>query len=121
MNTFVLLFLSSFCLLFSAALMLLTIFWKPVSAKAWHLLVWAAAFLGAGFGLVENALWVNGENLFSIVFAPNFPLVSFFAVWFLFIAWLLERQGKRKVWVALLAALVVLVAIAVNCMNCLRL
>ena len=34
---------------------------------------------------------------------------------------LLEKQGKRKVWVALLAALVLLVAIAVNCMDCLRL
>jgi len=122
MNAVLPLFLSSFCLLFSAALMLLVLFRKPMQwARPWHLLVWAAAFLGAGFGLVEYSLWIGGENLFSIVFAPNVPMLAFFAVWFLFLAWLLEKQGKRKVWVALLAALVLLVAIAVNCMDCLRL
>jgi len=121
MDALVPLFLSSFCLLFSAALILFVLFRKPEGAvKPWHLLAWAAAFLGAGFGLVEYALWVSGENLFTIAFAPNVPLLSFFTVWFAFLAWLLERHGKRKVWVSLLAALVALVALALSCMDCLR-
>lgn len=108
--------------MFSVMLIILTVFFKPRPAiKPWMLLVWASAFLGVGFGLIEYAVWLGGENLFSIALFPNIPLLAFFLVWIVFLIWLFEKHEKRKVWLALLAVLLFVVAIAVSCMDCLRL
>ncbi|MFH1294899.1 MAG: hypothetical protein ABIH90_03090 [Candidatus Aenigmatarchaeota archaeon] len=120
MDQLVPLFLSFFSVLISIALIISTIFFKPRIAKEWILLVWAAVFLGVGFGLIEYAVWVDGANLFEIVFSPSFPLLAFFGAWFGFLIWLFEKHGKRKVWMILLAILVVLVVVAVNCMDCVK-
>jgi len=80
-----------------------------------NIFIWAVLFLGASFGNIEWSFWLLGYNMFTF-FA--FPLVAFFAIWFGWVVWLFERRGERKVWLAFLAALLVLTAVAVNCMNC---
>jgi hypothetical protein len=85
------------------------------------LLVWASVFLGAGFGMVEYAVWTGGGNLFAVVLAPNIPLLAFFLAWFVFLAWLFEKHGKRKAWICLLIILIAVILAAVNCMDCVRL
>ncbi len=102
-------------------LIVFTIFLRPAGrVKPKELLVWACVFLGAGFGLVEYAVWVGGENLFALVFSPNIPLLASFAVWFAFLIWLFEKHGERRLWIALLAALLAVTALAMACMDCLR-
>ena len=81
-------------------------------------LIWAAFFLAVALGVTENALWNEGYNLFEIVSDFSFPIIAFFAVWFAFLAWLFESRGERRIWMALLVALVAMVAIAANCMHC---
>ncbi|MFH1631122.1 MAG: hypothetical protein ABIA21_02775 [Candidatus Aenigmatarchaeota archaeon] len=79
------------------------------------ILIFAVLMLGASFGNLEWSFWNLGINMFTF-FA--FPLYAYFAIWFGFIIWLFESRGERKVWIALLIALAILVLIAVNCMNC---
>jgi len=102
----------------SVALTIVGAYFEKDRKRGTKILIWAALFLGISFGVTENALWNEGYNLFEMVFSFNFPLVAFFAVWFAFLAWLFESRGERKVWMMLLVALAVLVAVAVNCMGC---
>ena len=81
-----------------------------------NILVWSILFLGASFGGIEWAFFLLGYNLFTF-FA--FPLIAFFAVWFAFIIWTFEMRKERRVWIAFFIALIALITIAVNCMNCL--
>lgn len=102
----------------SVALTIVGAYFEKDKKRGTKILIWAALFLGIAFGVSENALWNGGYDLFETVLSFNFPLVAFFGVWFAFLAWLFENRGERKVWVALLVALIVLVVIAVNCMDC---
>jgi len=104
----------------SIALTVFGAFIEKDKKRGTRMLVWAALFLAISFGASENALWNGGYNLFEMVLSFNFPLVAFFGVWFAFLAWLFESRGERKVWVALLVALIVLVVVAANCMNCIN-
>jgi FtsH-binding integral membrane protein len=104
----------------SIALTIVGAFFEKDKKRGTRILIWAALFLAIAFGASENALWNEGYNLFEIVLGFNFPLVAFFGVWFAFLAWLFESRGERKVWVALLVALIVLVVVAANCMNCIN-
>jgi len=84
--------------------------------KATIISILAVLFLGASFGGLEWSFYLLGYNMFTF-FA--FPLIAYFAVWFLFIIWVFESRKQRKIWIIFLIALVILVLIAVNCMNCL--
>lgn len=119
MDPLVPLFLSLFSFILGIALVIFTEFFKP-KTKEWVLLVWACLFFGVGFGLVEYAVWIGGENIFEVLFSPNFPLLAYFAVWIGFLIWLFEKRGKREIWLLLLALLITTVLIAVNCMDCIR-
>jgi len=103
----------------SVALTIVGAYFEKDRKRGTRTLVWAALFLAMAFGVSENALWNQGYNLFTTVLSFNFPLVAFFGVWFAFLAWLFETRGERKVWVALLVALVLLTVLAMSCMNCL--
>jgi hypothetical protein len=83
--------------------------------KSINILIFAVLMLGASFGTLEWSFWLLGINMFTF-FA--FPLYAYFAIWSLFIIWLFESRGERKVWVALLIAVAILILIAVNCMDC---
>lgn len=84
--------------------------------KATSILIFAVLFLGVSFGGLEWAFYLLGYDMFHF-FA--FPLIAFFAVWFIFIIWIFESRKQRKIWIIFLIALIILVLLAVNCMNCL--
>ncbi|MFH1623438.1 MAG: hypothetical protein ABIA12_02925 [Candidatus Aenigmatarchaeota archaeon] len=105
----------------SIALTIVGAYFEKDRKRGTRILIWAALFLAIAFGVTENALWNEGYNLFEMVFSFNFlPLVAFFVVWFAFLAWLFETRGERKVLVALFVALIILVVVAANCMNCIN-
>ena len=106
--------------LFSISLFIFTIFFEKYRKKSNILLIWAVLFLAAAFAAAEYAFWLEGFYLFDIISKFNFPLLSYFAIWFAFIVWIFESRGERKVWVFLATALVLLTAIAINCPNCIR-
>lgn len=117
--------LSNLILLYSLlsgimSILLITLSFLPEKNKkrTRNLMIWATVFLGVCFGLSEYALWLNGHNLFQIVFSFSFPLLSFFTIWFAFLIWRFESMGERKVWILFLIILFLLVILAVNCMNC---
>ncbi|MBI2584093.1 MAG: hypothetical protein HYW25_05480 [Candidatus Aenigmarchaeota archaeon] len=80
------------------------------------LLIWATLFLGASMGGIEWAFYLLGYNLFTF-FA--FPLFAYLIVWFAFVVWVFESRGQRKIWLAFLAAVILLTIIALACTNCL--
>ena len=106
--------------LFSCLLIVFTLFFEKDKSRSTKLLIWGILLLGASFGLVEYAIWLEGSYLFSMILSFNFPLVSYFAVWFGFLIWLLESWKQRKIWIVLLAALITLSIIAVFCPNCIK-
>lgn len=104
----------------SILLTIFTIFFEKNKKRSRTLLIWAVLFLASAFCMTEYAFWVEGYNLFNLVFSFNFPLIVFFGIWFTFLIWLFESRGERKIWVILLVLLVIVVLIAVNCMNCIN-
>jgi hypothetical protein len=97
----------------ACALIYLGLRTKPRSPA---ILIWAVLLLGAAFGMLEWAFWLSGINIF-ITFI--FPLLAYFAIWFGFIIWIFECRHERRIWLAFLIALAILVLIALSCMNCL--
>ncbi|TAL48151.1 hypothetical protein EPN87_01220 [archaeon] len=104
----------------SIALFTFTIFFEKNKRRSKILLVWATLFLAAAFVAIEYASWINGYFLFNIIPQFNFPLLAYFGIWFVFVAWLFESIGERKVWLILLATLLIVTVIALNCPNCVR-
>ena len=104
----------------SILLILFTIFFEKNKKKSRVLLIWSVLFLASSFATSEYALWVDGYNLFDMVFGFNFPLIVYFGVWFVFLVWLFESRGERKIWIILLILLIIVVLIAINCMNCIK-
>jgi hypothetical protein len=94
------------------------LFFEKDKKRSRVLLIWAIAFLFSAFITSEYAFWVEGYNLFELVFSFNFPLIVFFVIWIAFIIWLFETRKERKIWVILLVLMVIGIIIAVNCMNC---
>jgi hypothetical protein len=88
--------------------------------KSRFLLIWSVLFLVASFATTEYALWIEGYNLFSMIFNFNFPLIVFFSVWFVFIIWIFEMRKERIIWIILLILLILVVLFATNCMDCVR-
>lgn len=105
---------------FSALLFILTLFFEKDKKKSRKLVLWAVLFLASSFAMSEYAFWLEGYNLFELVFNFNFPLIVYFGVWFAFIVWLFETRKERKIWIMLLALLAIVVLLATNCMNCIR-
>jgi len=103
-----------------AGFMSIMLFYLGINRNSNKVLVWAVIFLGAAFGALEWAFWLNGYNMFQLFFGFLFPLVAWFLVWFAFIIWLFEEQERREIWLMFLALLVLIATIAMNCMNCFR-
>jgi hypothetical protein len=104
----------------ASLLIVFSLFFEKDRRKSRNLLIWAVLFLASSFAASEYAFWLEGYNLFDLVFGFNFPLIVYFGAWFIFVAWVFETRGERKVWMLLLILLIVVVLIAVNCMNCVR-
>ena len=102
-----------------AGIMAVALFYTglKLGKKGKSIMIWAVLFLGASFGGLEWAFYLLGYNMFTFFV---FPLIAYFAIWFLFIIWAFEKIGQRKIWIMFLIALVVLTIIAVNCMNCVQ-
>ena len=82
------------------------------------LLLWACLFLASSFVGLEWVFWLEGYNMFNLVFELTFPLVVYFVVWFAFIIWLFESRKERKILIILGILLIVAVVIGTSCMNC---
>jgi hypothetical protein len=106
--------------LMSIGLTLLALFFEKDKKRSHAFLVWAAIFIAASFATTEYAFWLEGINLFTFVLGFNFPLLCFFLIWFGFIAWGFESRGERKTWIVLLALLVIVILVAIYCMDCVK-
>jgi hypothetical protein len=106
--------------LMSCLLIVFSLFFEKDKKKSRNFLIWGCLFLASSFAMSEYALWLEGYNLFKLVFSFNFPLLVFFGVWFGFLIWIFEMRKERKIWIALLILLVIIVLIAVSCMDCVR-
>lgn len=104
----------------ASLLIVFTLFLEKNKNRSRTLLLWGVLFLASSFATAEYAFWLEGYNLFDMVFSFAFPLAVFFAVWFGFIIWLFESRKERKVWVVLLVLLIITVIVAVKCMDCIR-
>lgn len=96
----------------------LLLFYGVFMAKDYFALIWGTLFLGASFAALEYAFWLAEVDMFNLSF-HSFPLLAYFAIWFGFIIWAFERQGKRKTWLVLAGLLIAIIIIARLCMNCL--
>ena len=98
-----------------------TIFFEKDKKRGRKLLIWSVLFIAAAFAATEYAFWLEGVYLFERVIQQfNFPLLSYFVIWFAFIIWLFESRGERKIWIILAVALAILTIVAINCPNCIR-
>lgn len=104
----------------SISLFIFTIFFEKDKKKSKILLIWAVLFLAASFAVIEYSLWLEGFYLFDIIKTFNFPMLSYFTIWFAFIVWFFESIGERKVWAAFAVVLILLILVAINCPNCIR-
>ncbi len=87
--------------------------------KSRVVLIWACVFLLGSFTGLEWSFWLEGYNMFRLLFQPIIPLVAYFVIWIAFVIWLFESRKERNIWVVLIIILVVIVLLAINCMNCL--
>lgn len=101
-------------------LLTFSMFFEKDKKRSRVFLIWSVLFLASSFTMSEYAFWVEGYNLFQLVLGFNFPLIVYFGIWFVFIIWIFERRGERKIWVILGLLLIATVLIAMNCMNCIR-
>jgi len=101
-------------------LMIFTLFFEKDKKKSRMLLIWSVLFLASSYAASESAFWYEGYNLFELVFKLNGPLIAYFGIWFGFIIWIFETRKERKIWIILFILLLIVVFIAVNCMNCIR-
>ncbi len=120
MNVDIILTYSLLAGIMSVMLFMFTIFFEKSKKRSKWLLIWAVLFLASSFAVSEYAFWLEGYNLFGLVFGFNFPLLVYFVIWFAFIIWLFESRGERKIWLMLLVALMIVAMIAINCMNCIK-
>lgn len=105
----------------SCLLFIFGMYFEKNKKKSRIILIWACLFLASSFAGLESAFWVEGYNIFELVFRLNMPLVYYFIAWFGFIIWLFESRGERKIWVILLILLIIVTILAVNCMECIKL
>ncbi len=105
----------------SAILFAFSMFLEKNKKRSQKFLIWAVLFLAASFAAVEYSMWLEGNYLFDIVSNFNFPLMSYFVIWFAFIIWIFEARKERKIWIIFLAALITLYLAAIACPNCVRL
>lgn len=106
--------------IFSILLFIFTLFFEKDKKRSKILLIWAVLFLAASFAASEYAFWVEGVYLFDLIFKFNFPLISYFAIWFAFMVWLFESKRERTIWMIFTIALILLTIAALNCPDCIR-
>lgn len=106
--------------IFSILIFIFTLFFEKNKTRSKILLIWAVLFFAASIAATEYALWLEGAYLFDIIFKFNFPLISYFIIWFAFIVWLFENRKERMIWIVFAIALVLLTIMALNCPNCIR-
>ncbi len=104
----------------SISLFTFTIFFEKDRKKSKILLIWAVLFLAATFAVIEYSLWLEGFYLFDIIKTFNFPMLSYFTIWLAFIVWFFESRGERRTWLLFAVALILLILVAINCPNCIR-
>jgi len=97
-----------------------SIFLEKNKKKSRNYLIWAVLFLAASFAAIEYAFWVEGVYLFNLIFGFNFPLISYFLIWFAFTTWVFETRKERKIWVIFLILLIIVTIAALACPNCIR-
>ena len=117
-TTEVLVALSLLAGIMSIALFIFSIFVEKDKKKSRNFLIWATLFLAGSFAAAENAMWQEGVYLFDLIISFNFPVVSYFAIWIVFIAWLFETRKERKIWVVFAVLLIILTLAALSCPNC---
>ena len=100
------------CLLFFQAL-------NTKSKDRIKILFWGCLFLASSFSMLEYAFWLEGYNMFYLLF-QSFPFLVYFSVWLLFIIWNFEKIGERRIWVLILVLVTLWIIVAINCMNCLK-
>lgn len=103
------------CLLFTAGMYL-----EKEKKKSRTILIWACLFLAGSFAGLEWAFWLEGYDMFELVFSFTFPLIVYFAIWFGFIIWLFESRKERKIWIALSLFLILVMLLVLSCMNCVK-
>ena len=102
----------------ASLLLVFSLFLEKNKKRSRILLVWSVLFLASSFAMSEYAFWLEGYNLFELVFSFNFPLVVYFAIWFAFLIWIFESRRERKIWIILFILLIITLIIATSCMNC---
>jgi hypothetical protein len=102
----------------ASLLLVLTLLFEKDKIRSRALLIFGTLFLASSFAASESAFWSEGYNLFDLVFGLNAPLIAYFGIWFAFVIWMFERRGERKIWIILMAALIITVIVAKSCMNC---
>ena len=90
-----------------------------IEKKEDNLFVFSLMFLIISWSGIEWALWLQGHNLFEMVFTPIVPLASYFVGWTIFIIYIAEKYFKRRYWVAFLIVVGFFIWISTFCMNCL--
>jgi len=104
----------------SCLLFLMGMYLEKDKKKSKMILLWAVTFLTVSFTGLEWAFWLEGYNMFQLIFRFTFPLIVYFAVWLGFVIWLFESRAERRIWIILIIVLTIIVIISVNCMNCIR-
>lgn len=90
-----------------------------VEKKNDHFFLFSLLFLIISWGGIEWASWLQGYNLFELVFTPVVPLASYFVGWGVFIIYVSEKYFKRRYWVVALVVVAFFIWISTFCMNCL--
>jgi hypothetical protein len=104
--------------LISAILTIALIFYS-IKKKSEPMFLLSLMFLLISWSGIEWALWLEGFNLFTLVFQPIVPLASYFVGWSIFIVYLSEKYFSRWVWMAFLSIIIAISIVAPMCMDCL--
>jgi hypothetical protein len=104
--------------LISAILTIALIFYS-IKKKSEPIFLISLMFLLISWSGIEWALWLEGYNLFTLVFEPIVPLASYFVGWGIFVIYLSETHFHRRDWIAFLLINLSIIAIASVCMDCL--
>lgn len=102
-----------------AGIMSIALIFYSIKKKSEEYFLISLAFLIVSWSGIEWYYWLNGQNLFTLVFTPIVPLASYFVLWSGFVIYIAEKHFKRRDWVAFLAVVGIIIIIAHFCMNCL--
>lgn len=102
-----------------AGIMSIVLLVLSIQRKNDKFFIFSMAFLLVSWSGLEWALFLQGENLFKLVYQPIVPLTSYFLAWTLFVIFIAERYFKRLYWLLFLTAIAAISVIAHYCFDCL--